>query len=78
MTDATRDYPHLNDAASALIGATDAERIKSIQSGTWLGYGRVKEILARLEELLEYLTAKPPFWSASWSCIRSTWMRHRR
>ena len=29
-------------------------RIKSIQSGTWLGYGRAKEILARLEELLEY------------------------
>jgi hypothetical protein len=54
MTDATQAYPHLNDAARALIDATDAVRIKSIQSGTWLGYGRAKEILARLEELLDY------------------------
>ena len=54
MTDATNAYAHLNDAARALINATDAARIKSIQSGTWLGYARAKELLARLEELLEY------------------------
>lgn len=54
MTDKPQPYPHLNDAARALIDASDAARIKSIQSGTWLGYGRAKEILARMEELLEY------------------------
>ncbi len=47
-------YPHLNDAAMALIDASNAIRINSIQSGTWLGYQRAKEILARMEYLLEY------------------------
>jgi hypothetical protein len=54
MTEQSLPYPHLNDAARALIDATDAVRIKSIQSGTWLGYARAKEILARMEELLQY------------------------
>ncbi len=54
MTGQSPPYPHLNDAARALINASDAARIKSIQSGTWLGYGRAKEILARMDELLEY------------------------
>ena len=54
MTSKLLPYPHLNDAARALIDAPDAARIKSIQSGTWLGYNRAKEILARMEELLEY------------------------
>lgn len=54
MTEKPLSYSHLNDAARALIEASDAARIKSIQSGTWLGYTRAKEILARLEELLEY------------------------
>ncbi len=54
MTDNALPYLHLNDAARALIGASDADRIKSIQAGTWLGYNRAKEILARMETLLEY------------------------
>ena len=47
-------YPHLNEAALALIDASNPVRIRAIQSGTWLGYARAKEILARLEELLDY------------------------
>lgn len=54
MTSKPQPYTHLNDAARALIDAPDAARIKSIQSGTWLGYNRAKEILARMDELLEY------------------------
>lgn len=54
MTGMPNLYPHLNEAAVALINESDAARIKAIQSGTWLGYPRAKEILARLEELLEY------------------------
>ena len=48
------DYPHLNEAARALLGASDEERIRAIRSGTWLGYPRAKEILARMDDLLEY------------------------
>ena len=54
MTDQSPSYSHLNDAASALIDAPNAARIKAIQSGSWLAYARAKEILTRLEELLEY------------------------
>ena len=48
------DYPHLNEAAKALVNASDAARIHSIRVGTWLGYPRAKEILIRMEDLLEY------------------------
>jgi Bacterial TniB protein len=54
MTEKPPSYQHLNDAARTLIDASDTVRIKSIQSGTWLGYTRAKEILARMDELLEY------------------------
>lgn len=54
MMDKPTDYVHLNDAAKALVNATDAVRIHSIRSGTWLGYSRAKEILTRMEDLLEY------------------------
>jgi hypothetical protein len=48
------DYPHLNKDGSALLNASDEERIRSIRAGTWLGYERAKEILARMEDLLTY------------------------
>lgn len=54
MTNMQLSYPHLNETARALVDAPAAERIRSIQEGTWLGYARAKEILARLDELLEY------------------------
>lgn len=49
-----QEHPHLNEAARALLGASDEERIRAIRSGTWLGYSRAKEILARMEDLLDY------------------------
>lgn len=47
-------YPHLNDAARALIGQSDKARIYAIREGTWLGYRDAKRILERMKELLEY------------------------
>jgi hypothetical protein len=47
-------YFHLNEAASALVGRSDEERIYAIREGTWLGYKDAKRILARMEELLIY------------------------
>lgn len=52
--DKPADYAHLNEAAKALVNVSDAARIHAIRSGTWLGYARAKEILAHLEDLLEY------------------------
>jgi len=49
-----KNYPHLNDAAKVLVSASEAERIRAIRAGTWLGYPRAKEILTRMEDLLEY------------------------
>lgn len=54
MTDSQPPYLHLNDAARALIDAPKPARIRSIQSGTWLAYDRSKEILARMDELMDY------------------------
>ena len=54
MMDDPADYSHLNDTAKALVSASDATRIHAIRSGTWLAYPRAKEILTRLEDLLEY------------------------
>ena len=51
---AQTNYEHLNDAARALVDQSDAVRIKAIRSGTWLGYDRALEILAKLDDLLEY------------------------
>lgn len=48
------DFSHLNEAARALLDVSDEERIRAIRSGTWLGYPRAKEILARMEDLLDY------------------------
>ena len=54
MMDKTAAYPHLNDAAKELVNAPDVARIHAIRAGTWLGYPRAKEILTRMEDLLEY------------------------
>lgn len=51
---AQTNYEHLNDAARALVDQSDEVRIKAIRSGTWLPYDRAKEILSKLEELLDY------------------------
>lgn len=51
MSDA---YPHLGKEAAAIIDASDEDRIRAIQAGTWIAYSRAKEVLDRMEELLGY------------------------
>ena len=53
MNDSTI-YSHLNDSAKALVDASDDVRIQAIRSGTWLNYPRAKEILTRMDDLLNY------------------------
>ena len=48
------EYPHLNEAARAVVDEPDDKRIQFIRAGTWLGYPRAKEILAKMEDLLSY------------------------
>ena len=48
------DYSHLKDIGKALIHATDQERIHAIRAGTWINYPSAKEILAWMEDLLDY------------------------
>jgi len=47
-------YAHLNEATKALADQNDKARIFAIREGSWLGYRGAKQILERLEELLEY------------------------
>jgi len=54
MMSEKKGFPHLNEAALALIERTDDERIYAIREGSWLGYKDAKRILARMEELLTY------------------------
>ena len=54
MMPGKKDFPHLNEAALALIARTDEERIYAIREGSWLGYKDAKRILARMDELLTY------------------------
>jgi type II secretory pathway predicted ATPase ExeA len=47
-------YPHLNEVASEQMGLSDADRIQAIRQGFWLPYTRAKEVIAKMEDLLNY------------------------
>jgi hypothetical protein len=47
-------YPHLNNAARALVDQPDTARIYAIREGSWLGYKDAKRVLERMEDLLTY------------------------
>lgn len=47
-------FPHLNSVARKLLDGTDAERIKAIQMGSWIPYGRARQVLEQLEELIDH------------------------
>lgn len=44
----------LSPEAEQLLSESDEVRIRAIRAGTWMGYERAKEILARMEDLLNY------------------------
>ena len=46
--------PHLNQKVKALLSLSDEERFKHINSPRWIGYPRAKQILGKLEELLNH------------------------
>lgn len=47
-------YLHLADEAAALADADVETRVRAVQAGTWIPYPRAKEILARMEDLLNH------------------------
>lgn len=50
----TDDLSHLNPKAQEAMLLSDTERIAYIKKDRWIGYSRVKEILAHLEDLLSH------------------------
>jgi hypothetical protein len=44
---------HLDEKAKQKLLLTDEERISSIRVGTWVGIDHVKEVLDRLEDMLQ-------------------------
>lgn len=50
--EAEKPFAHLDGAAEALLGLSDPDRIAEIEKERWIGYGRAREVLDRLEELL--------------------------
>jgi type II secretory pathway predicted ATPase ExeA len=45
---------HLNESAKAILLLDENKRITDIISNKWIGYPRAKEILNKMEDLLEY------------------------
>jgi len=48
------DYEHLGDSAREALALPDEERVRRIRSARWIGYSRAKEILDKLEDLINY------------------------
>jgi hypothetical protein len=49
-----RPFSHLNEKAQLLLDSPDAERIETIQRGSWIPYTRAREVLDHMEELFAY------------------------
>ncbi len=45
---------HLSEAAQLMLNKTDEERIRHIRGSRWIGYPKAKEILGKMQDLLEY------------------------
>lgn len=43
---------HLSENAAAKLELSDAERIQHIKKARWIGYGRAREVMTKLEDLL--------------------------
>lgn len=50
----TSKYPHLSDRTSELADADAKERMRAIKAGIAVIYDRAKEVLARMEDLLDH------------------------
>lgn len=45
---------HLTETAASKLVLSNSERIRHIQRPRWIGYGRAKEVLDKLDDLLDY------------------------
>lgn len=54
MTEDNNLKSRLSPEAEQLLGESAQVRIQAIRAGTWIAYKRAKEILEKMEELLEY------------------------
>lgn len=45
-------YPHLSETAASKLELSNRDRIYHIKKPRWIGYGRAKEIIEKLEDLL--------------------------
>lgn len=54
MTSQPEAKSRLSPDAEQLLSKSDEVRIRAIRAGTWMGYERAKEILERMEDLLNY------------------------
>jgi Bacterial TniB protein len=45
-------YSHLSELAVSKLELSDRDRIQHIKKARWIGYGRAKEVLEKLEDLL--------------------------
>lgn len=43
----------LSSEAEQWLGESDEVRIRAIRTGGWMNYGRAKEVLDKMEELLD-------------------------
>ena len=43
---------HLSETAASTLTLSDRDRVQHIRKPRWIGYGRAKEILCKLEDLL--------------------------
>lgn len=48
------NYPHLTEEAGAVTDADVETRVRAVQAGSWISYTRAKDILARMEDLLNH------------------------
>lgn len=46
--------PHLSETAASKLALSDRERILHIKKPRWIGYGRAREVLGKLEDLLAH------------------------
>jgi hypothetical protein len=46
------EFAHLSETAAGKLALSDGERIQHIRKARWIGYGRAKEVLEKLEDLL--------------------------
>ncbi|MDP2095410.1 MAG: TniB family NTP-binding protein [Hydrogenophaga sp.] len=54
MTPPKKLLTRLSPDAERLLGEPDEVRIQAIRTGTWIAYDRAKQVLDKMEELLDY------------------------